>query len=291
MSNTNKELNAAMAHIPGAKGMYDPQFEKDSCGVGFIADLKGNKSREIVDKALSMLMNLEHRGAVGADPETGDGAGILMQMPHDFMKVAATEAKINLPNAGEYGVAFIFMPQDKAVRKQVENIFEKIVVDEDLEFLGWRKVPVEEKGMAPKEIWCNESQERYVLAIAEQDLPRFAAICERERCPFAVLGHATAEQHLEVADSLLGNKPVDMDLSVLLGKPPKMTRSIERKSVVQKTFDHSGIKLRDAATRVLQLPSVASKNFLITIGDRSVTGMVAQNTGYIRICSTLMVKK
>ena len=84
MSNTNKELNATTAHIPGAKGMYDPQFEKDSCGVGFIADLKGNKSREIVDKALSMLMNLEHRGAVGADPETGDGAGILMQMPHDL---------------------------------------------------------------------------------------------------------------------------------------------------------------------------------------------------------------
>src|SRR6185369_9821207 len=98
-------------HIPGAIGMYDPQFEKDSCGVGFIADLKAVKSRDIVEKGLQMLMNLEHRGAVGADPETGDGAGILIQMPHDFMKLAAAEAKITLPNAGEYGVAFIFMPQ------------------------------------------------------------------------------------------------------------------------------------------------------------------------------------
>jgi glutamate synthase domain-containing protein 1 len=127
-----------------AIGMYDPQFEKDSCGVGFIVDLKARKSRDIVEKAVQMLMNLEHRGAVGADPETGDGAGILLQMPHDFMKVAAAEAKINLPAEGEYGVAFIFMPQENGLRKQVENIFEKIVVDEDLEFLGWRKVPVDD---------------------------------------------------------------------------------------------------------------------------------------------------
>ncbi|HNL10604.1 MAG TPA: hypothetical protein PKM44_08840, partial [Turneriella sp.] len=143
MSKIQKEpqLQMGTAYIPGQTGMYDPQFEKDSCGVGFIVDLKANKSRTIVEKALQMLNNLEHRGAVGADPETGDGAGILIQMPHDFMKIAASEAKIALPKEGEYGVAFIFMPQDTGTRKQVENIFEKIVVDEDLEFLGWRKVP------------------------------------------------------------------------------------------------------------------------------------------------------
>lgn len=139
--------------------------------------------------------------------------------------------------------------------------------------LDLRKVPVEEKGMAPKEIWCNESQERYVLAIAEQDLSRFAAICERERCPFAVLGHATAEQHLEVADSLLGNKPVDMDLSVLLGKPPKMTRDVKRSTLDLPRFDSSTLSFEEAALRVLRLPAVADKSFLITIGDRTVGGM------------------
>jgi glutamate synthase (NADPH) large chain len=142
--NMNNAENNTHPHIPGTNGMYDPQFEKDSCGVGFIADLKGTKSRNIVEQALQMLVNLEHRGAVGADPETGDGAGILIQMPHDFMKIAATEAKITLPAEGEYGVAFLFMPQSPKVRKHVENIFEKIVVDEDLEFLGWRKVPVDD---------------------------------------------------------------------------------------------------------------------------------------------------
>ncbi|MCX7633358.1 MAG: glutamate synthase large subunit, partial [Turneriella sp.] len=135
--------HASTVQLPEKRGLYDPQFEKDSCGVGFIVDLKAVKSRAIIDKALQMLLNLEHRGAVGADPETGDGAGILIQMPHDFMKIAAAEAKIKLPPEREYGVAFIFMPQDAGLRKQVENIFEKIVVDEDLEFLGWRKVPVD----------------------------------------------------------------------------------------------------------------------------------------------------
>ncbi|MDQ5888651.1 MAG: phosphoribosylformylglycinamidine synthase [Pseudomonadota bacterium] len=139
--------------------------------------------------------------------------------------------------------------------------------------LDLRKVPIEEKGMAPKEIWCNESQERYVLAIAEKDLACFTAICERERCPFAVLGHATAEQHLEVADSLLGNKPVDMDMSVLLGKPPKMTRDVTRAELDLPRFDSSTLSLEEAALRVLRLPAVADKSFLITIGDRTVGGM------------------
>ncbi|HNE27409.1 MAG TPA: AIR synthase-related protein, partial [Pseudomonadales bacterium] len=140
-----------------------------------------------------------------------------------------------------------------------------------------RAVPSDEPGMSPLAIWCNEAQERYVLAVKEADLAQFDAICARERCPYAVVGTATEEKHLRVDDAHFNNAPVDLPMSLLFGKPPKMTRSIERKSVVQKTFDHSGIKLRDAATRVLQLPSVASKNFLITIGDRSVTGMVARD--------------
>lgn len=125
-------------------GLYDPKFEKDSCGVGFLANLRNEPTRKIIDQALQMLVNLEHRGAVSGDPHTGDGAGILIQMPHDFLKIVAGEAQIHLPADGEYGVALIFMPQDNTIRRKIENIFEKIVVDEDLKFLGWRKVPVDE---------------------------------------------------------------------------------------------------------------------------------------------------
>jgi glutamate synthase domain-containing protein 2/glutamate synthase domain-containing protein 1/glutamate synthase domain-containing protein 3 len=124
-------------------GMYDSSFEHDACGMGFVADVKGRKSRAIIDKGLDILKNLEHRGAVGADPETGDGAGILIQMPHDFMKKVSAEAKIKLPAEGRYGVGVVFLPQDPIVRKTAENIVEKIVIDEDQKFLGWRNVPVD----------------------------------------------------------------------------------------------------------------------------------------------------
>src|SRR5450830_1671293 len=133
-----------------------------------------------------------------------------------------------------------------------------------------RKVPLEESGMAPKEIWSNESQERYVLAIAPESLELFRSFCERERCTFAVVGTATEERQLKVIDPEHNNSPVDMPMNVLLGKPPKMHRIVEH---VQKTFaplDLTGIDLRDAAQRILSLPTVADKSFLITIGDRSV---------------------
>jgi len=140
-----------------------------------------------------------------------------------------------------------------------------------------RSVPNDEPGMSPLAIWCNEAQERYVLAVKEEDLARFHAICKRERCPYAVVGTATEEKHLRVDDRHFGNAPVDLPMSLLFGKPPKMTRKFSRQSVVQKPFSGSRIKIREAVTRVLQLPAVASKNFLITIGDRSVTGMVARD--------------
>jgi len=140
----NRKTESQLPSASFSAGMYDPQFEKDSCGVGFIVDLKGRKDRPIIDKALQMLVNLEHRGAAGADSETGDGAGILIQIPHDFLKIVAKEAQISLPALGEYGVALAFMPQNRVIRRQVENLFEKIVADENLEFLGWRKVPVDD---------------------------------------------------------------------------------------------------------------------------------------------------
>jgi phosphoribosylformylglycinamidine synthase len=140
-----------------------------------------------------------------------------------------------------------------------------------------RKVPLEESGMAPKEIWSNESQERYVLAIAPESLALFAALCERERCPFAAVGVATEERQLKVIDPLssnsVGNHPVDMPMDVLLGKPPKMLRTVEHVHTAYPAIDLTGLVLDDVAEQVLMLPSVADKSFLITIGDRTVGGM------------------
>ena len=136
-----------------------------------------------------------------------------------------------------------------------------------------REVPLEEHGLNPLQIWCNESQERYVLSILEKDLETFRAICERERCPFAVVGTATDDGHLKVRDDLFSNNPVDLPLNVLLGKPPKTTRSDQTVRSSEKPFNAGDIDITEAAYRVLRLPTVASKNFLITIGDRSVGGM------------------
>jgi len=137
-----------------------------------------------------------------------------------------------------------------------------------------RAVPLEESGLAPKEIWSNESQERYVLAIAPASLPQFQAFCERERCPFAVVGVATQERQL-VLDDLLspGGRPVDMPMDVLLGKPPKMHRDVTTVTRSSAAMDLTGVTLQDAVVGVLSHPTVASKRFLITIGDRSVGGM------------------
>jgi len=159
----------------------------------------------------------------------------------------------------------------------ISNAFPELVNDAGVgAVFQLRDVHNEEPGMSPRELWSNEAQERYVMAIAQADLPRFKAICERERCPFAVVGYATEERHLTVADSHFDNKPVDMDLSVLLGKPPKMTRDVKSAARELMAFDTSKIDLKDAAARVLRLPGVADKTFLITIGDRSVTGLVAR---------------
>jgi phosphoribosylformylglycinamidine synthase len=140
-----------------------------------------------------------------------------------------------------------------------------------------RKVPLEESGMAPKEIWSNESQERYVLAIAPGDLPLFQALCERERCPYAVVGTATEERQLKVIDPDMGNAPVDMPMDVLLGKPPKMQRDVHHVQNDFPAIDLTGIQLDEAAKRVLLLPTVGDKSFLITIGDRSVGGMTVRD--------------
>ncbi|WP_298453735.1 phosphoribosylformylglycinamidine synthase [uncultured Marinobacter sp.] len=140
-----------------------------------------------------------------------------------------------------------------------------------------RDIPSDEPGMSPLEIWCNESQERYVMAVAPENLELFDALCRRERCPYAVIGEATEAHHLELSDSYFNDKPVDLPMDVLFGKPPRMHRSINRTSFSKPLFDSTRIDLNEAIRRVLRLPSVGSKNFLITIGDRTITGLVARD--------------
>ncbi len=140
-----------------------------------------------------------------------------------------------------------------------------------------RDILNDEPGMSPLEVWCNESQERYVMAVAPGQLALFEALCQRERAPYAVIGEATEKKHLILTDSHFDNQPIDMPLDVLLGKTPKMTRNVETRQAKGEALNRDAITLTDAVNRVLHLPAVAEKTFLITIGDRSVTGMVARD--------------
>ena len=140
-----------------------------------------------------------------------------------------------------------------------------------------RDVPNDEPGMSPLEVWCNESQERYVMSVAPENLEVFADICRRERAPFAVVGEATKEENLTLSDQHFDNNAIDMPLEVLLGKTPKMHRDVTSKTLETAAIDTSLMSLVEAAHRVLSLPTVAEKTFLITIGDRSVTGLVARD--------------
>ncbi|CAK7902734.1 phosphoribosylformylglycinamidine synthase [[Candida] anglica] len=157
----------------------------------------------------------------------------------------------------------------------LSNALPELVHDNDLGArFELRSILSLEPGMSPMEIWCNESQERYVLGVAPENLDMFAKICERERAPFAVVGEATEEQKLILTDSLLNTTPIDLDMSVLFGKPPKMSRTAITEDLQLKPFATSNLDLSESVSRVLQLPSVGSKNFLITIGDRFITGLV-----------------
>ena len=140
-----------------------------------------------------------------------------------------------------------------------------------------REVPSDDPGMSPMEIWCNESQERYVLAVDATRLAELRAICERERCPYAVVGEATEDEQLVLTDEHFGDKPIDMPMSLLFGKPPRMVRDVERLGFQQPPLDLPPLSLTEAAHRVLRLPTVANKGFLVTIGDRSITGQVARD--------------
>jgi phosphoribosylformylglycinamidine synthase len=143
--------------------------------------------------------------------------------------------------------------------------------------IALRDIPSADASLSPLEIWCNEAQERYVLAIAPNDLEMFTAICARERCPFAVVGTAGEEPRLHVVDDRLSGTPVDLPLSVLFAKPPKMRRAFNRVATTREPLTLADVSLEEAARRVLRVPAVAGKGFLVTIGDRSVTGLVSRD--------------
>jgi len=140
--------------LPHKQGLYDPQFEHDACGMGFVAHLKGKKSNKIVHQAIEILENLTHRGAVGAEENTGDGAGILMQMPHSFFEKVFKKEGIMLPDEGNYGMAFLFLPQNVEERKKCESVFEKHVIENGLKILGWRDVPVDTSEIGKTALLC-----------------------------------------------------------------------------------------------------------------------------------------
>ncbi|CAK9437273.1 uncharacterized protein LODBEIA_P16510 [Lodderomyces beijingensis] len=160
----------------------------------------------------------------------------------------------------------------------LSNALPELVHDNDLGAnFELRSILSLEPGMSPMEIWCNESQERYVLGVAPENLALFAGICERERAPFAVVGEATEEQRLVLTDSLLKSTPIDLQMSVLFGKPPKMSRVAVTEDLKLRPFDSNNtdtLDIGESVSRVLQLPAVGSKSFLITIGDRFITGLV-----------------
>ena len=135
--------------FPLKQGLYDPQFEHDSCGVGFVVDVKGRRSHRIVEQGIQVLLNLEHRGACGSEPNTGDGAGILLQIPHGFFARECENRKFKLPRAGDYAVGMVFLPRDGASRRECEHLFEEIVNEEGQRVLGWRTVPTDASRIGP----------------------------------------------------------------------------------------------------------------------------------------------
>src|SRR5438552_10808877 len=144
---SSQRWRAEQGGPPAKQGLYDPRFEHEACGVGFVVNIKGRKSHSIISQALEVLLNLDHRGACGCEANTGDGAGILIQPPHEFLKLVAREARVTLPSPGEYGVGMVFLPNNRSQRLECENTFAAIVAEEGQRLLGWRTVPTNNRSL------------------------------------------------------------------------------------------------------------------------------------------------
>ena len=203
MNSSNEEgnLNQPVRLGPPPKqGLYDPQFEHDACGVGFVVNIKGRKSHSIVSDALQILVNLDHRGAVGCEINTGDGAGILMQMPHDFLVKATSKLGIKLPAFGQYGMGMLFMPQDKIERTSVQKAFEKIIGEEGQTVLGWRDIPTDNSSLGK----TAQSSEPFMMQVF---IGRDASIKDDlafERKLYVI--RKVAEQRIRYSPFMMGGK-------------------------------------------------------------------------------------
>ena len=142
-------VGAHHGQLPSPHGLYDPQFEHDACGVGFVAHIKGRKSHSIIEQALGVLANLAHRGACGCDPETSDGAGILFQIPHRYFADQLAARGLILPEVGHYGVGMLFMPPNAEERAEYEALIEQVIAEEGQHLIAWRDVPVDSSTIAP----------------------------------------------------------------------------------------------------------------------------------------------
>ena len=159
----SRPVDTPAAGRPGRQGLYDPWFEHDACGVGFVVDMHGRKSHSILENALQVLTNLDHRGASGAEPNTGDGAGVLLQMPHRFFSEVCKKARIALPEPGHYGCGLIFMPRNPTVRRRIEEKFAQIVQSEGQIFLGWRTVPTNNASLGETAKSCEPAMRQVLI--------------------------------------------------------------------------------------------------------------------------------
>jgi glutamate synthase (ferredoxin) len=183
--------------LPAKQGLYDPQFERDACGVGFIVHKSGKKSHAIVEQALTILLNLDHRGACGCESNTGDGAGILIQMPHKFLKKVAEAEAIALPEAGQYGVGAIYTSPDRATREQSQQIFAKIAAEEGQQVIGWRDVPTDNSSLGA----TAKSSEPFMQQVFVQRSPTLADDLAFERKLYVIRKRAHAAIRRQGRDS------------------------------------------------------------------------------------------
>ncbi|MEX0730634.1 MAG: phosphoribosylformylglycinamidine synthase [Aquisalimonadaceae bacterium] len=272
--------------VPGAEGAEVRGFHKPimiAGGMGAIREGHVDKqtvparARVIVLGGPAMLIGLGGGAASSVAGGTGDEE-------LDFASVQRSNPEIQR-RAQEVIDACWALGEDNPVRSihdvgagGLSNAVPEILEDSERGGrLVLREVPSLDAGMSPMQIWSNESQERYVLAIMPDDLERFRAICIRERCPFADIGEATAERELILADDHFGNDPVHIPMDLLFGKPPKMTRDVRRAAVHHQPLQLAAVDPAEAADRVLRLPAVAAKHFLVTIGDRTVSGLVSRD--------------
>ncbi|MBN2646903.1 MAG: phosphoribosylformylglycinamidine synthase [Thiotrichales bacterium] len=252
-------------------------------GLGNIRDMHIKKGDIPVGAKLVILggpaMLIGLGGGAASSVETGSGSEAL-----DFASVQRENPEMER-RAQEVIDRCTYLGEDSPIASihdvgagGISNAFPELVNDAGRGGkINLRSVPNDEPGMSPMEIWSNESQERYVIAVYPDKIDQFIEICQRERAIYAIVGEATKAQQLVVNDTVFENNPVDMPLNVLLGKPPKMHRTAETRTVPQAGFETANLDLNEVAERLMKLPTIASKNFLITIGDRSITGMVTRD--------------